>query len=50
MSDAAALAAGGSDFGAPGSCGRSTNILVTTARSVIDPDGHDIEAVFHGAP
>jgi catechol 2,3-dioxygenase-like lactoylglutathione lyase family enzyme len=42
---AAALAAGGSDNGAPGDrpCGGAYH-----AAFVLDPDGHNIEAVFHG--
>ncbi|HEX4351543.1 MAG TPA: VOC family protein [Polyangiales bacterium] len=45
---AAALAAGGSDFGAPGL--RPHYHPGYYGAFVLDPDGHDIEAVFHGAP
>jgi catechol 2,3-dioxygenase-like lactoylglutathione lyase family enzyme len=44
---AAALAAGGSDFGAPGL--RPQYHPGYYGAFVLDPDGHDIEAVFHGA-
>ena len=44
---AAALAAGGKDFGAPGV--RSHYHPNYYGAFVLDPDGHDIEAVFHGA-
>ena len=43
---AAALAAGGKDFGGPGL--RTEYHPRYYAAFVIDPDGHDIEAVFHG--
>jgi catechol 2,3-dioxygenase-like lactoylglutathione lyase family enzyme len=43
---AAALAAGGRDFGAPGV--RAHYHPKYYAAFVLDPDGHDIEAVFHG--
>ena len=43
---AAALAAGGKDFGAPGV--RAHYHPNYYAAFVLDPDGHDIEAVFHG--
>jgi catechol 2,3-dioxygenase-like lactoylglutathione lyase family enzyme len=43
---AAALAAGGKDFGAPGV--RAHYHPSYYAAFVLDPDGHDIEAVFHG--
>jgi catechol 2,3-dioxygenase-like lactoylglutathione lyase family enzyme len=43
----AALAAGGSDFGAPGL--RPQYHPGYYGAFVLDPDGHDIEAVFHGA-
>ncbi len=42
----AALAAGGKDFGAPGI--RAEYHPTYYAAFVLDPDGHDIEAVFHG--
>jgi catechol 2,3-dioxygenase-like lactoylglutathione lyase family enzyme len=42
----AALAAGGKDFGAPGV--RAHYHPNYYAAFVLDPDGHDIEAVFHG--
>jgi catechol 2,3-dioxygenase-like lactoylglutathione lyase family enzyme len=42
----AALAAGGKDFGAPGV--RAHYHPDYYAAFVLDPDGHDIEAVFHG--
>jgi len=42
---AAALAAGGSDNGAPG--GRPYGGYYYAA-FVLDPDGHNLEAVFHG--
>ena len=42
---AAALAAGGTDFGAPGI--RADYHPGYYAAFVLDPDGHDIEAVFH---
>jgi catechol 2,3-dioxygenase-like lactoylglutathione lyase family enzyme len=45
---AAALAAGGSDFGAPGL--RPEYHPGYYGAFVIDPDGHDVEAVFHGTP
>jgi len=41
----AALAAGGKDNGAPG---ERTNHLGYYAAFVLDPDGNNIEAVFHG--
>jgi catechol 2,3-dioxygenase-like lactoylglutathione lyase family enzyme len=44
---AAALAAGGKDFGAPGV--RAHYHPRYYGAFVLDPDGHDIEAVFHGA-
>jgi catechol 2,3-dioxygenase-like lactoylglutathione lyase family enzyme len=44
---AAALAAGGRDFGAPGL--RTHYHPNYYGAFVLDPDGHDIEAVFHGA-
>jgi hypothetical protein len=43
---AAALAGGGREHGAPGPhphCGEGY-----CGAFVLDPDGHDIEAVFHG--
>jgi catechol 2,3-dioxygenase-like lactoylglutathione lyase family enzyme len=43
---AAALAAGGKDFGAPGV--RAHYHPNYYGAFVLDPDGHDIEAVFHG--
>jgi catechol 2,3-dioxygenase-like lactoylglutathione lyase family enzyme len=43
---AAALAAGGKDFGAPGV--RAHYHPRYYGAFVLDPDGHDIEAVFHG--
>ena len=43
---AAALAAGGKDFGAPGV--RVHYHPHYYGAFVLDPDGHDIEAVFHG--
>jgi catechol 2,3-dioxygenase-like lactoylglutathione lyase family enzyme len=43
---AAALAAGGKDFGAPGV--RAHYHPKYYGAFVLDPDGHDIEAVFHG--
>jgi catechol 2,3-dioxygenase-like lactoylglutathione lyase family enzyme len=43
---AAALGAGGQDFGAPGI--RAHYHPGYYAAFVLDPDGHDIEAVFHG--
>jgi catechol 2,3-dioxygenase-like lactoylglutathione lyase family enzyme len=43
---AAALAAGATDFGAPGI--RAHYHPGYYAAFVLDPDGHDIEAVFHG--
>ncbi len=43
---AAALAAGGKDFGAPGL--RTHYHPNYYGAFVLDPDGHDIEAVFHG--
>jgi catechol 2,3-dioxygenase-like lactoylglutathione lyase family enzyme len=45
---AAALAAGGRDNGAPGP--RPQYGSGYYAAFVIDPDGHRIEAVFHGPP
>jgi catechol 2,3-dioxygenase-like lactoylglutathione lyase family enzyme len=42
----AALAAGGKDYGAPGV--RAHYHPDYYAAFVLDPDGHDIEAVFHG--
>jgi predicted lactoylglutathione lyase len=39
------LAAGGKDNGAPG---ERTNHLGYYAAFVLDPDGNNIEAVFHG--
>lgn len=44
---AAAIAAGGKDYGAPGV--RAHYHPKYYAAFVLDPDGHDIEAVFHGA-
>lgn len=44
---AAAIAAGGRDFGAPGV--RQHYHPSYYGAFVLDPDGHDIEAVFHGA-
>jgi catechol 2,3-dioxygenase-like lactoylglutathione lyase family enzyme len=44
---AAALAAGGKDFGAPGI--RAHYHPKYYGAFVIDPDGHNIEAVFHDA-
>jgi catechol 2,3-dioxygenase-like lactoylglutathione lyase family enzyme len=43
----AALAAGAKDFGAPGV--RAHYHPNYYGAFVLDPDGHDIEAVFHGA-
>jgi catechol 2,3-dioxygenase-like lactoylglutathione lyase family enzyme len=43
----AALAAGGRDNGAPGERPYGN---VYYAAFVLDPDGHNIEAVFHGEP
>jgi catechol 2,3-dioxygenase-like lactoylglutathione lyase family enzyme len=43
----AALAAGGKDFGAPGV--RAHYHPDYYGAFVLDPDGHDIEAVFHGS-
>jgi catechol 2,3-dioxygenase-like lactoylglutathione lyase family enzyme len=43
---AAALAAGGKDFGAPGE--RPHYHPNYYGAFVLDPDGHNIEAVFHG--
>ena len=43
---AAALAAGGKDFGKPGL--RTHYHPKYYGAFVLDPDGHDIEAVFHG--
>lgn len=43
---AAALAAGGRDFGAPGV--RAHYHPGYYGAFVLDPDGHNIEAVFHG--
>ena len=42
----AALAAGGKDYGAPGV--RAHYHPGYYGAFVLDPDGHDIEAVFHG--
>jgi catechol 2,3-dioxygenase-like lactoylglutathione lyase family enzyme len=42
---AAALAAGGRDNGAPGDCPYVGSYY---AAFVLDPDGHNIEAVYHG--
>jgi len=42
----AAIEAGGKDFGAPGV--RSQYHPKYYGAFVLDPDGHDIEAVFHG--
>jgi catechol 2,3-dioxygenase-like lactoylglutathione lyase family enzyme len=42
----AALAAGGKDFGAPGL--RPQYHPNYYGAFVLDPDGHDVEAVFHG--
>jgi catechol 2,3-dioxygenase-like lactoylglutathione lyase family enzyme len=42
----AALAAGGKDYGAPGV--RAHYHPDYYGAFVLDPDGHDIEAVFHG--
>jgi len=42
----AAIAAGGKDFGAPGI--RAHYHPSYYGAFVLDPDGHDIEAVFHG--
>ena len=42
----AALAAGGKDYGAPGV--RAHYHPSYYGAFVLDPDGHDIEAVFHG--
>lgn len=44
---AAALAAGGKDFGAPGV--RAHYHPRYYGAFVLDPDGHDVEAVFHAA-
>ena len=44
---AAAIAAGGKDFGAPGV--RAHYHPRYYGAFVLDPDGHDIEAVFHHA-
>jgi catechol 2,3-dioxygenase-like lactoylglutathione lyase family enzyme len=44
----AALEAGGKDFGAPGL--RTHYHPHYYGAFVLDPDGHDIEAVFHGGP
>jgi catechol 2,3-dioxygenase-like lactoylglutathione lyase family enzyme len=44
----AALEAGGRDFGAPGL--RTHYHPNYYGSFVLDPDGHDIEAVFHGSP
>jgi catechol 2,3-dioxygenase-like lactoylglutathione lyase family enzyme len=44
---AAALAAGGKDFGAPGV--RAHYHPRYYGAFVLDPDGHDVEAVFHRA-
>jgi catechol 2,3-dioxygenase-like lactoylglutathione lyase family enzyme len=43
---AAALAAGGKDFGAPGI--RAMYHPNYYGAFVLDPDGHNVEAVFHG--
>ena len=43
---AAAIEAGGKDFGAPGI--REHYHANYYGAFVLDPDGHDIEAVFHG--
>jgi catechol 2,3-dioxygenase-like lactoylglutathione lyase family enzyme len=43
---AAAIGAGGKDFGAPGV--RAHYHPKYYGAFVLDPDGHDIEAVFHG--
>jgi len=43
----AALEAGGKDFGAPGV--RAHYHPHYYGAFILDPDGHDIEAVFHGA-
>jgi catechol 2,3-dioxygenase-like lactoylglutathione lyase family enzyme len=43
---AAALGAGGKDFGAPGL--RTHYHPKYYGAFILDPDGHDIEAVFHG--
>lgn len=43
---AAAIAAGGKDFGAPGL--RPQYHPGYYGAFVLDPDGHDVEAVFHG--
>lgn len=43
---AAAIAAGGKDYGAPGV--RAHYHPRYYGAFVLDPDGHDIEAVFHG--
>lgn len=43
---AAAIAAGGKDFGAPGL--RPEYHAKYYGSFVIDPDGHDVEAVIHG--
>lgn len=45
---AAAIAAGGKDFGAPGV--RPHYHPNYYGAFVLDPDGHDIEAVYHGPP
>ncbi len=45
---AAALAAGGKDYGAPGL--RSHYHPHYYGAFILDLDGHDIEAVFHGKP
>ncbi|HVZ37346.1 MAG TPA: hypothetical protein VG963_33220, partial [Polyangiaceae bacterium] len=42
----AALAAGAKDFGAPGL--RAEYHPNYYGAFVLDPDGHDVEAVFHG--
>jgi catechol 2,3-dioxygenase-like lactoylglutathione lyase family enzyme len=44
---AAALEAGGKDYGAPGL--RTEYHPTYYGAFVLDPDGHDVEAVFHGA-
>ena len=44
----AAIGAGGKDFGAPGI--RADYHPNYYGAFVLDPDGHNIEAVFHGKP
>jgi len=44
----AALAAGGRDYGKPGL--REVYHPSYYGAFVLDPDGHDVEAVFHGKP